>query len=182
MKSLKFLFVAVLAAFAFVSCEKNPEPGKGNEPEPGKEHTGKLVINWGNAADVNGKTYEIGMASWSADTYELILHVELKNNSGAEKEFTVKEVRKYDLTTAFASLCTSNCMPGDGKPEQVWEIGTVANGDVQTVDLHLAPLPEYDEATGEPVYKAGVFPAEFTFSDGTEEVKFNVNYNFTPAQ
>lgn len=170
MKSLKFLFVAVLAAFAFVSCEKNPEPGQGQEP--GKEHTGKLVINWGNAADVNGKTYEIGMASWSADTYELILHVELKNNSDAEKEFTVKEVRKYDLTTAFASLCTSACMPGDGKPEQVWEIGTVAAGDVQTVDLHLAPMTDV----------ATTFPAEFTFSDGTEEVKFNVNYNYTPAE
>ncbi len=168
MKSLKFLFVAVLAAFTFVSCEKTPE-GQGGE---GKEHTGKLVINWGNAADVNGKTYEIGMASWSADTYELILHVELKNNSGADKEFTVKEVRKYDLTTAFASLCTSACMPGDGKPEQVWEIGTVAAGEVQTVDLHLAPMVE----------TATVFPAEFTFSDGTEEVKINVNYNYTPAQ
>lgn len=164
MKSLKFLFVAVLAAFVFVSCEKNPEGPK--------FHEGPIVLNWGNAADVNGKTFEIGMDNWSADTYELILHVELTNASSASKEFTLKEVRKYDLNSAFASVCTDNCMPGDGKAEQVWNIGNVAAGAMQQVDLHLSPMVE----------TATVFPAEFTFSDGTEEVKFTVNYNYTPAE
>ena len=165
MKSLKFLFVAVLAAFVFVSCEKNPEGPK--------FHEGPIVLNWGNAADVNGKTFEIGMDNWSADTYELILHVELTNASSASKEFTLKEVRKYDLNSAFASVCTEdNCMPGDGKAEQVWNIGDVAAGAMQQVDLHLSTMVE----------TATVFPAEFTFSDGTEEVKFTVNYNYTPAE
>lgn len=170
MKSLKFLFVAVLAAFALVSCDNGTEkPDQKTETE---EHTGPVVLNWGNAADVNGKTFEIGMKSWSEETYELILHVKLNNTSSEAKEFTVKEVRKYDLTTAFASLCTSACMPGDGKAEQVWEIGTVPAGEMQTVDLHLAPMTEV----------ATVFPAEFTFSDGTDNVTFSVNYNYTPAE
>ena len=169
MKSLKFLFVAVLAAFALVSCDNGNGPDQQTETE---EHTGPVVLNWGNAADVNGKTFEIGMKSWSAETYELILHVELKNASSEAKEFTVKEVRKYDLTTAFDSLCTSACMPGDGKAEQVWAIGVVPAGEMQTVDLHLAPMTEV----------ATVFPAEFTFSDGTDNVTFSVNYNYTPAE
>ena len=138
MKSLKFLFVAVLAAFALVSCDNGNGPDKQTETE---EHTGPVVLNWGNAADVNGKTFEIGMKSWSEETYELILHVKLNNTSSEAKEFTVKEVRKYDLTTAFASLCTSACMPGDGKAEQVWEIGTVPAGEMQTVDLQRQSPP-----------------------------------------
>ncbi len=164
MKSLKFLFVAVLATFAFVSCD--------TETPTGGDHEGPIVLNWGDAAEVNGKTFEVGMANWSADTYELIVHVELTNNSAEDKEFTIKEVRKYDLTTAFASLCTSACMPGDGKSEQVWEIGIVSAGEMQQVDLHLAPMTEV----------ATTFPAEFTFSDGTDNVTFTLNYNYIPAE
>lgn len=163
MKSLKFLLVAVLAAFVFVSCEtKGPD-----------FYQGPVELNWGNAADVNGKTFEIGMDNWSVDTYELILHVELTNAAASNKTFTLKEVRKYDLTTAFASVCTSACMPGDmQKTEQLWTIGEVPAGEMQQVDLHLAPMVE----------TATVFQSEFTFSDGTEEVTFTVNYNYTPAE
>ena len=164
MKSLKFLFVAVLAAFVFVSCEKTPTSDKFYE--------GPIVLNWGNAADVNGKTFEIGMDNWDAELSELVLHVELTNTASEEKTFTLKEVRKYDLTSAFASVCTVNCMPGDGKAEQIWSIGDVAAGEMQQVDLHLSPMTEGD----------AIFTAEFTFSDGTEEVKFTVNYNYTPAE
>jgi hypothetical protein len=38
--------------------------------------------------------------------------------------------------------------------------------------LDLAPYVE----------EAKVFNSEFTFSDGTEEVKFVINYNFIPAE
>ena len=167
MKSLKFLFVAVLAAFALVSCDNGTE-----KPTETTEHTGPVVLNWGKASDVNGKTFEIGMKSWSADTYELIVHVELTNTLSDSKTFTIKEVRGYDLTTAFASLCTSQCMPGNSQEEQNWEIGTVDAGDMMQVDLHLAPMVE----------TATTFPVEFTFSDGTDNVTFTVKYNYTPAE
>lgn len=164
MKSLKFLFVAVLAAFTFVSCDQKPEQNL--------EHKGPIVLNWGKASDVNGKTFEIGMDNWSADTYELIVHVELTNTLSDSKTFTIKEVRGYDLTTAFASLCTSQCMPGNSQEEQNWEIGTVDAGDMMQVDLHLAPMVE----------TATTFPVEFTFSDGTDNVTFTVKYNYTPVE
>ena len=167
MKSLKFLFVAVLAAFVVVSCD-NKEP----EPDGKDFHKGPIVLNWGNAANVNGKTFEIGMDNWSAETYELILHVELTNTLSDAKTFTLKEVRGYDLTTAFASVCTSQCMPGNSQAEQNWELGSVAAGDMMQVDLHLAPMVE----------TATSFPVEFTFSDGTDNVTFTVKYNYTPAE
>jgi hypothetical protein len=64
-------------------------------------------------------------------------------------------------------------MPGDmQKTEQLWTIGEVPAGEMQQVDLHLAPMVE----------TATVFQSEFTFSDGTEEVTFTVNYNYTPAE
>ena len=167
MKSLKFLFVAVLAAFVFVSCD-NKEP----EPDGKDFHKGPIVLNWGNAANVNGKIFEIGMDNYSAESTELIVHVELTNTTADAKTFTMKEVRKYDLTTAFPSVCTNTCMPGDNKAEQLWSIGEVAAGAKQQVDLHLLPMVE----------TATVFQSEFTFSDGTDEVKFTINYNYTPAQ
>ena len=163
MKSLKFLFVAVLAAFTFVSCDQ--------QSDQDLEHKGPIVLNWGDAADVNGKTFEIGMDNWSTETYELILHVELTNTLSDAKTFTLKEVRGYDLTTAFASVCTSQCMPGNSQAEQTWELGSVAAGDMMQVDLHLAPMVE----------TATTFPVEFTFSDGTDNVTFTVNYNYTPV-
>ena len=163
MKSLKFLLVAVLAAFVFVGCEeKTPE---------NTEHKGPTVLNWGADTEVNGKTFEVGMASWSAETYELIVHVELTNTLADSKSFTLKEVRGYDLTAGFASVCTDRCMPGNSQAEQTWELGSVAAGDMMQVDLHLAPMVE----------TATTFPVEFTFSDGTDNVTFTVNYNYTPV-
>ena len=87
------------------------------------------------------------------------------------KTFTLKEVRGYDLTTAFASVCTSQCMPGNSQAEQTWELGSVAAGDMMQVDLHLAPMVE----------AATTFPVEFTFSDGTDNVTFTVKYNYIPV-
>ena len=84
MKSLKFLFVAVLAAFTFVSCDQ--------QPDQGLEHKGPIVLNWGDAADVNGKTFEIGMDNWSAETSELILHVELTNTLSILPPVTVTKL------------------------------------------------------------------------------------------
>ena len=43
--------------------------------------------------------------------------------------------------------------------------------DMMQVDLHLAPMVE----------TATTFPVEFTFSDGTDNVTFTVNYNYTPV-
>jgi hypothetical protein len=160
MKSLKFLFVAVLAAFVFVSCE-----------QPAKYYEGPIVINWGDAADVNGKTFEIGMANWE-DEFQLVAHVELSNATSEAKTFTLKEVRNYDLADAFSAVCINQCMSSNGQNEQLWEIGTVEAGEVLGISLDLAPYVE----------EAKVFNSEFTFSDGTEEVKFVINYNFIPAE
>lgn len=167
MKSLKFLFVAVLAAFVFVSCD-NKEP----EPDGKNFHKGPIVLNWGNAADVNGKTFEIGMDNWE-DDFQLVVHVELSNATSSSKTFTLNEVRNYDLTDAFSAVCIDQCMSSNNEKEQLWEIGTIEAGSKLNISLDLAPMNTEE---------AKVFNSEFTFSDGTEEVKFTVNYNYTPAE
>ena len=186
MKTLKF-FAVVIAAFAMlVACEPQETPTT-DDNKPGTNDTTavdtvptlpptqeleKVAIDlvWGSATEINGKVFEVGMANYDELFYEMIVHVTLSNPTDEAKIFTMKEVRSYDLEKAMASVCISNCTPGNQKAEQDWQIGTVAAGSKVQVDLHLMPVTE--EAT--------VFPAEFTFSDGKEEVKFTLNYNYTP--
>ena len=156
MKSLKFLFVAILAAFVFVSCD-NKEP----EPDGKDFHKGPIVLNWGNAASVNGKVFEIGMDNWEED-FQLVAHLDLKNATSESKAFTLKEIRKYDLSLASSALCTNGqCNFGNGKEEQLWEIGTIEAADHLDISLDLIPSD---------VEKANVFATEFILSDGTNEV------------
>ena len=185
MKTFKF-FAVVIAAFAMlVACEQKPEPqpGGGETPDTPNVETPdtlqveeKVVIDltWGgDVTEVNGKTFEVGMGNYDPNTYELIVDVVLKNNTEVDKTFTINEYRAYDLSTAMAALCVGTCSPGDmSKVEQNWEIGTVAAGEELDIALHLTPL----------VTEAMTFPAKFTFSDGTDSVIFNVNYNYTPAE
>ena len=197
MKAIKF-FAVVIAAFAMlVACEQpQPDPGTNNggntpdtpaveNPDTPKVETPKVVIElpWGgDVTEVNGKTFDVGMGNYDPLTYELVVDVVLKNTTSEDKTFTINEYRAYDLSTATAALCISSCTPWNKEAEQTWEVGTVAAGEEIEIALHLTPLPEYDEATGKSVYKAGVFPAKFTFSDGTDSVIFKVNYNYTPAE
>lgn len=195
MKALKF-FAVVIAAFAMlVACEERPEPGKnpgGNNLDtsgvetpdtpgvetpdtPQVEEKVAIDLAWGgDVTEVNGKTFEVGMANYEPLTYELIVPVFLKNETSSEKIFIVKEVRKYDVSKAIASLCVSGmCMPDqEMKAEKEWQTGTVKAGEEVEVALHLTPL------VAEPM----VFPVDFTFLDGTDEVTFTINYNYTPAQ
>lgn len=189
MKALKFFAVLVAAFAMLVACEPkgNEVDNGGGQLEDSLPSTPKdsvetpvtpaekviIHLNWGAATDVNGKTFEVGMGNYDELTYEMVLPVALKNTTAEDKTFAVKEVRKYDLKSALASLCVDKCMGGDmTKAEQEWAPFVVKAGAEVEVALHLTPL----------VSEATIFPAEFTFSDGTEEVKFAVNYNYTPAQ
>lgn len=173
MKTLKFLVFALLAVFVFIACD-NKEPGSGQPENPsGPEmHKGAIVLNWGKSADVAGKTFEIGMDNWVEDAGELQVHLELTNESSESKAFKLLEVRKYDPAKAWSSVCASGsgCMGGDNQAEQEWDLQTIAAGEMLDVQLHILP------------YEAGVFSADFTVTDGTDEVKFTINYNYTPAE
>ena len=187
MKTFKF-FAVVIAAFAMlVACEQQqPDPGTNNggntpdtpaveNPDTPKVETPKVVIElpWGgDVTEVNGKTFDVGMGNYDPLTYELVVDVVLKNTTSEDKTFTIDEVRKYDLDKGFAALCISSCTPSNGEAEQTWEVGTVAAGEEIEIALHLTPA----------VTEAMTFPAEFTFSDGTDNVKFSVNYKYTPAE
>ena len=72
MKTMKFLAAVILSALVFVGCDPV-------EPEGPTMHKGPIVVNWGNASDVNGKTFDVGMDNWDAEMYQMVVHMMLKN-------------------------------------------------------------------------------------------------------
>ena len=95
----------------------------------------------------------------------------LKNISFLQK--LQKKDDMINCTTLWSSVCIDQCMSSNNEKEQLWEIGTIEAGSKLNISLDLAPMNTEE---------AKVFNSEFTFSDGTDEVKFTINYNYTPAQ
>jgi hypothetical protein len=170
MKTMKFLAAVILSALVFVGCDPV-------EPEGPTMHKGPIVVNWGNASDVNGKTFDVGMDNWDAEMYQMVVHMMLKNTTSEDKTFTLKETRKYDVEKASSTVCVTQCMSGKpGEVETEWPIGKVKAGETLNegnggVSIDLAPMVE--EAT--------MFTADFVLTDGVDEVKFTINYHYTPV-
>lgn len=190
MKTLKF-FAVLMAAFAMlVACEPVPsqgqKPGGENDTIPSdtlenpqdtivEEEPLVIKLDWTGLSDSESanKTYEVGMANFHLGQFSVFIL--LTNKTSEDKTFTLKEVRHYDLTTAFAGFCTDNCYTGNGEAEQIWNLATVKAG-----ETYLENKGGFDVTLMPMVSEKTTFKADFTLSDGTTEKSFTINYNYTP--
>ena len=188
MKTLKFFLVAFIAISLF-ACEKQPDdsgktPGGTQTDTTGTENPATLSFS----LTFDGKEIKDGdVIDVTMDHYawgELVAHVFLTNNADDAKTFTAKEVRNYDYTKYLPSFCVTACLSGNGEKEQLWEVGELASGAEQELQIHLR-VSNYQEVDGEYTevfQETATCPGVFTISNGEESATFTLNYVYVKEE